>query len=65
MLLQLVQQNCGAKMSHYTVGYHDNQNHHYEICEYAEDAYNAIKQAREDLKGFDNPHAAEYCIKEK
>ena len=50
-------------MSHYTVGYHDNQNHHYEICEYAEDAYNAIKQAREDLKGFDNPHAAEYCIR--
>ena len=46
-------------MSHYTVGYHDNLNVHYEICEYADDAYNAIKQAREDLKGFDNPHAAE------
>ena len=44
-------------MSHYTVGYHDNLNVHYEICEYAEDAYNAIKQAREDLKGFDNKHA--------
>ncbi len=52
-------------MSHYTVGYHDNLNVHYEICEYADDAYNAIKQAREDLKGFDNPNAAEYCIKEK
>ena len=51
-------------MSHYTVGYHDNANHHYEICEYAEDAYHAIKQASEDLEGFHNPHAAEYCIKE-
>jgi len=51
-------------MSHYTVGYHDNHNGHHEICEYAEDAYNAIRQAREDLKGFDNPHAAEYCIRE-
>ncbi len=49
---------------HYTVGYHDSLHKHYEICEYAEDAYNAIKQAREDLIGFDNPHAAEYCIKE-
>ena len=44
--------------------FHDNLNHHYEICEYADDAYNAIKQAREDLDGFNNPHAAEYCIKE-
>ena len=45
-----------------TVGYHDNQNHHYEICEYAEDAYN-----HETSKGRseNNPHAAEYCIKEK
>ena len=52
-------------MSHYTVGYHDNHNHHYEICEYADDAYNAIRQAREDHDGFNNPHAAEYCIKEE
>ena len=51
-------------MSHYTVGYHDNLNEHHEICEYADDAFHAIKQAREDLKGFDNPHAAEYCIRE-
>ena len=35
-------------MSHYVVGYHDLQNNHYEICEYADDAYNAIKQ-EEDL----------------
>ena len=36
-------------MSHYVIGYHDLLNNHYEICEYADDAYNAIKQAREDL----------------
>ena len=29
-------------MSHYTVGYHDNYNGLHEICEYADDAYNAI-----------------------
>tara|TARA_R100000426_G_scaffold13476_1_gene13069 strand:+ start:135 stop:296 length:162 start_codon:yes stop_codon:yes gene_type:complete len=52
-------------MSHYTVGYHDLQNQHHEICEYAEDAYTAIRQAREDLPELiGHPHAAEYCIKE-
>ena len=25
-------------MSHYTVGYHDNLNHHHEICEYADES---------------------------
>ena len=39
-------------MSHYVIGYHDLQNNHYEICEYADDAYNAIKQAREDLPSY-------------
>ena len=51
-------------MSHYTVGYHDKHNGLHEICEYADDAYNAIKQAREDLTGFNTPHVAEYCILE-
>ena len=51
-------------MSHYTIGYHDKYNGLHEICEYADDAYNAIKQAREDLTGFNAPHRAEYCIKE-
>ena len=36
-------------MSHYVIGYHDLQNNHYEICEYANTAYDAIKQAREDV----------------
>ena len=51
-------------MSHYTVGYHDSYNGLHEICEYAADAYNAIKQAREDFKVFNSPNNAEYCIKE-
>ena len=52
-------------MSHYTVGYHDISNNHYEICEYADDAYNAIKQAREDLPGTNgSPLSGEYCLKE-
>ena len=39
-------------MSHYVIGYHDLQNNHYEICEYANDAYTAIKQAKEDLPSY-------------
>ena len=52
-------------MSHYVIGYHDLQNNHYEICEYAEDAYSAIKQAREDLPDMKaSPLSCEYCLKE-
>ncbi len=52
-------------MSHYVIGYHDLLNNHYEICEYADDAYNAIKQAREDLPNMKaSPLSCEYCIKE-
>ena len=52
-------------MSHYVIGYHDLQNNRYEICEYADDAYNAIKQAREDLPDMKaSPLSCEYCIKE-
>ena len=36
-------------LTHYTVGYHDTQNHHYEICEYAKDSYDAIQHAKEDI----------------
>ena len=53
-------------MSHYVIGYHDQLNNHYEICEYADDAYNAIRQAREDLPGMKASHlSSEYCIKEE
>jgi len=38
-----------TQQRHYTVGYHDLQQHHYEICEYANDAYEAIEHAKEDV----------------
>ena len=52
-------------MSHYTVGYHDTQRNPVEICEYAEDAYHAMKQAKEDVPFLDgHPHFFDYCLKE-
>ena len=36
-------------MQHYSIGYHDNENHHFEICEYADGAYEAIEHAKEDV----------------
>ena len=36
-------------LTHYTVGYHDTELHHYEICEYAVDAYAAIQDAKKDV----------------
>ena len=54
-----------TQQRHYTVGYHDNQNHKVEICEYAIDAYQAIQNAKEDVPGLsDHPHSCEYCILE-
>ena len=32
-------------MSHYTLGWHDQQNKHHEIGEYAEDAWEAVRNA--------------------
>ena len=36
-------------MSHYTLGWHDQQLNRYEIGEYANDAWEAVKNAREDV----------------
>ena len=36
-------------MSHYTVQYLDNNQHHQSICEYAEDAFQARNQAVNDV----------------
>ncbi len=36
-------------MSHYTVQYLDQSQHHQSICEYAEDAYQARNQAVHDV----------------
>jgi len=51
-----------TKKAHYTVGYHDTQHHHYEICEYAMDAYEAIENSKEDVSYLkDHPHFIDYC----
>ena len=36
-------------MSHYTLGWYDQQQNHYEIGEYANDAWEAVKHAIEDV----------------
>ena len=52
-------------MSHYTVGYHDLQNNHYEICEYAVNAYEAIEHSKEDVQNLhEHPSFVDYCRSE-
>ena len=52
--------------SHYTVGYHDAQQHHLEICEYATDSYEAIEHSKEDVSCLrDHPHFIDYCNNEE
>tara|TARA_B000000609_G_C23895290_1_gene200508 strand:+ start:226 stop:393 length:168 start_codon:yes stop_codon:yes gene_type:complete len=49
-------------MSHYTVGYHNANQERYEICEYAQDAYEAIKNSKEDVPDLKvHPHFIDYC----
>ena len=49
--------------NHYTVGYHDAEQHHHEICEYATDSYEAIKDAQEDVPFLrEHPHFVDSCI---
>ncbi len=51
-----------AQQNHYTVGYHDIEQHHYEICEYAMSAYEAIQHSKEDVSYLkEHPHFVDYC----
>ena len=51
-----------TQQRHYTVGYHDNQLQHYEICEYAMSAYEAIEHSKEDVSYLkEHPHFVDYC----
>tara|TARA_Y100001956_G_scaffold650_1_gene878 strand:- start:1 stop:225 length:225 start_codon:yes stop_codon:yes gene_type:complete len=51
-----------TQQRHYTVGYHDNQLKHYEICEYAMSAYDAIEHSKEDVSYLqEHPHSIDYC----
>ena len=55
-----------TQQNHYTVGYHDNQLHHYEICEYAMTAYEAIEHSKEDVSYLkEHPHFVDYCNNEE
>jgi len=51
-----------TQQRHYTVGYHDLQKNHYEICEYATDSFEAIQHSKEDVPSVkDHPHFIDYC----
>ena len=55
-----------TQQKHYTVGYHDTQKHHYEICEYAVDSYNAIANSKEDVPYLkEHPSFIDYCVNEE
>ena len=54
-----------TQQKHYTVGYHDTELHHYEICEYAVDSYDAIQNSKEDVPYLrEHPSFIDYCTKE-
>ena len=55
-----------TQQKHYTVGYHDTQLQHYEICEYAEDSYQAIQNSKEDVPSLkEHPSFVDYCVNEE
>ena len=55
-----------TQQKNYTVGYHDLQNKHHEICEYAMSAYDAIQHSKEDVSYLrEHPHFIDYCTSEE
>ena len=51
---------------HYTVGYHDSELRHLEICEYAADSYEEIQDAKEDFPFLrEHPHFIDFATLEK
>jgi len=55
-----------TKQKHYTVGYHNLQQQKLEICEYAEDAYEAIQDAKQDVPTLrEHPLFIDYCTMEE
>ena len=55
-----------TQQKHYTVGYHDTQHKHYEICEYATDSYQAIQNSKEDVPALkEHPSFIDYCVTEE
>ena len=61
-----IEQIMPLTQQHYTVGYHDTEQHKYEICEYAVDSYNAIQNSKEDVPYLrEHPHFIDYCVNEE
>tara|TARA_B100000212_G_scaffold291634_1_gene233390 strand:- start:850 stop:1074 length:225 start_codon:yes stop_codon:yes gene_type:complete len=55
-----------TQQKHYIVGYHDTQHHHFEICEYAVDSYEAIAHSKEDVPELkEHPSFIDYCVSEE
>ena len=55
-----------TQQKHYTVGYHDTELRHHEICEYAVDSYEAIQHSKEDVPYLkDHPHFVDYCVNDE
>ena len=53
-------------MSHYTLGWHDQLNAYHEIGEYANDAFEAVRHAREDVPYLhEHPFCLDTIIKEE
>ena len=53
-------------MSHYELGWHDQNNNRHEIGEYAEDAFEAARFAREDVPYLhEHPFSLDSIRKEK
>ena len=52
-------------MSHYTLAWHDSQDTEQYICEYASDAFEAVRNAREDVPYLhEHPFSLESIKKE-
>ena len=50
---------------HYTIGYHDADQHRHHICEYASDSYSAIQHAKEDVPFLrEHPSYVDTCTNE-
>ena len=55
-----------TQQRHYTIGYHDTEQHHNEIFEFAMSAYEAIEHSKEDVSYLrEHPHFIDYCNNEE
>ena len=66
MLYYIICTGVETIMSHYTLSWHDQQNEYHEMCEYASDAFEAVKFAKEDVPYLhEHPFSLESIKKEE